>query len=113
VVVDEIQKAPQLLDVVHKLIDSHSLHYWRTKSGREVDFVVYGPDVFLAIEVKNSQSVHEGDVGALRAFREDYPEAEVCLLHRGRERMRVRDVLCVPVQEFFVNIEPRGPIALD
>ncbi|MFM9102970.1 MAG: ATP-binding protein, partial [Cyanobium sp.] len=31
-----------------------SLSFWRTRSGLEVDFVVYGPDLFWAIAVKRS-----------------------------------------------------------
>ncbi|MBM4086611.1 MAG: DUF4143 domain-containing protein, partial [Planctomycetes bacterium] len=92
--------------------EDHSLHHWRTKAGREVDFVVYGPRVFLAVEVKNSRLVHDPDVNGLRAFREDYPEAEVCLLYRGKERLKIRDVLCIPCEEFLLKLVPSAPIAL-
>jgi len=34
------------------------IFFWRTKSGNEVDFVLYGDNVFYAIEVKNSRNVH-------------------------------------------------------
>jgi len=51
------------------------LYYWRTKSGGEVDFVMYGPTVFAAIVVKRATNVHGKDLTALQAFREDYPEA--------------------------------------
>jgi predicted AAA+ superfamily ATPase len=83
------------------------LFYWRTKSGSEVDFVVYGEDVFTAIEVKNARQVHRQDVRALRAFREDYPEAEVCLTYRGRERLVVDGVPCIPCDEFLRSLDPR------
>jgi predicted AAA+ superfamily ATPase len=33
-----------------------SLYYWRTKSGNEVDFILYGQDTFWAIEVKNAST---------------------------------------------------------
>lgn len=83
-----------------------SLHYWRTKSGVEVDFVVYGKDGFWAIEVKNGRRVAQSDLRSLKAFGEDYPQAKRVLLYRGRERM-VRDgVLCLPVDEFLVGIRP-------
>lgn len=82
------------------------LYYWRTKSGSEVDFVVYGPDVFSAIEVKRSASVHSKDLRALRAFREDYPEASACLLYMGKERLAMDGIPCIPCEEFLGNLHP-------
>ncbi|MFH1044977.1 MAG: AAA family ATPase [Pseudomonadota bacterium] len=82
------------------------LYYWRTKSGSEVDFVVYGPDVFSAIEVKRSASVHSKDLGALRAFREDYPEASACLLYLGKDRLGIDGIPCIPCEEFLLDLHP-------
>ncbi len=53
-----------------------SLSFWRTKAGSEVDFVVYGRDGFWAVEVKHTGEIRPADLRGLRAFREDYPEAE-------------------------------------
>lgn len=77
------------------------LHYWRTQGGLEVDFVVYGEDVFAAIEVKNAASLGPGDFRGLKAFREDYPEAKAILLYRGKESF-VRDgIPAMPVGDFL------------
>ena len=54
--------------------DDWSLSFWRTRSGVEVDFVVYGPGGLFAIEVKNSARIRPQDLRSLRAFKEDYPE---------------------------------------
>ena len=62
------------------------VYFWRTRAGTEVDFVVYGEAGLQAFEVKNAARVHSRDLRSLRAFREDWPEAETALLHRGRER---------------------------
>ena len=35
-------------------IEKAKLHFWRTQTGLEVDFIIYGSDVFHAIEVKNT-----------------------------------------------------------
>ena len=86
------------------------LSYWRTKSGSEVDFVVYGDDVFVAIEVKRSRHVHNTDLRALKAFKEDYPEAQVCLLYMGKEEIKIGDVLCLPCATFLKKLNPDGPI---
>lgn len=82
------------------------LFYWRTKSGSEVDFVVYGPEVFCAIEVKRARSVHSKDLRALRAFREDYPEASACLLYMGKDRLSIDGISCIPCEEFLANLHP-------
>lgn len=86
------------------------LSYWRTKSGSEVDFVVYGEDVFVAIEVKRSRNVHHTDLRALKAFKEDYPEAQVCLLYMGQEEIKISDVLCLPCETFLKRLRPTSPI---
>ena len=86
------------------------LSYWRTKSGSEVDFVVYGEDVFVALEVKRSRNVHHTDLRALKAFKEDYPEAQVCLLYMGQEEIKISDVLCLPCETFLKNLHPQAPI---
>lgn len=82
------------------------LYYWRTKSGSEVDFIVYGPDVFAAIEVKRSSRVHSKDLRALRAFREDYPEASACLLYMGKDRLGIDGIPCIPCEEFLRELHP-------
>jgi predicted AAA+ superfamily ATPase len=82
------------------------LFSWRTRSGVEVDFVVYGADAFLAIEVKNTGRIRPEDLRALRAFRADYPTCVPILLYRGEDRRRIDDILCVPVEEFLVGLRP-------
>ena len=82
------------------------LFFWRTRGGSEVDFVVYGEQGLQAFEVKNAGRVHSGDLRALRAFRADYPEAETALLYRGRERLRIDGIWCLPVQEFLHGMVP-------
>jgi len=88
------------------------LHFWRTKSGQEVDFVVYGADTFAAIEVKNGRRVDSRDTRSLREFASDYPEAETCLVYRGQERIQVAGVTCVPCHEFLAGIHPGRPLDL-
>jgi predicted AAA+ superfamily ATPase len=82
------------------------LYYWRTKSGSEVDFVVYGADVFCAIEVKQAARVSSKDLRALKAFREDYPEATAYLLYMGKERLAIDGIACVPCEEFLLGLHP-------
>jgi predicted AAA+ superfamily ATPase len=86
------------------------LYYWRTATGSEVDFVLYGGDVFRAIEVKNNRRVRPRDLRSLRTFREDYPECEPLLLYRGEEKLRIDGILCVPVESFLRELHPSKPL---
>jgi len=83
-----------------------SLSYWRTKAGTEVDFVVYGPDVFWAIEVKHAARVSARDLRGLRSFREDYPEATACLVYMGAERLLIDGIVCMPAHAFLAGLHP-------
>ena len=86
--------------------------FWRTRAGTEVDFVVYGESGLQAFEVKNAGKVYSSDLRALRAFREDYPEAETAVLYRGPDRLRIDGVWCLPVRDFLRRTMPdRGLLA--
>jgi predicted AAA+ superfamily ATPase len=87
-----------------------SLSFWRTKSGNEVDFVLYGRDGFWAIEVQHSATVRPKDLRSLRAFREDYPEATTRLLYRGTETLVIDGTLCLPCAEFLRRLVPGEPL---
>jgi len=87
------------------------LFFWRTRSGVEVDFVVYGARGFWAIQVQNGSQVRPADLRSLRTFREDYPEATAILLHRGAERRRVDDIWCLPVEAFLRDLHPSRDLA--
>lgn len=84
----------------------HKLFFWRTPAGTEVDFIIYGQSTFYAVEVKNSRSVSRKDVRALKAFCSDYPESKAVLLYRGKERIKINDILCVPCEDFLVGLQP-------
>lgn len=86
--------------------DDHELFYWRTRSGVEVDFVVYGTQQFAAIDVKNSDRVRPADLRGLKAFRQDYPECKPLLLYRGADKLEVDGIPCWPVERFLRELRP-------
>lgn len=87
---------------------NHSLHYWQTRSRVEVDFVVYGECAFHALEVKNTGQVRNEDLRGLKSFGEDFPESQRWLLYRGHEKF-VRDgILCMPCEEFLLQLKPNN-----
>jgi uncharacterized protein len=89
----------------------HQLTYWRTRAGNEVDFVVYGPAGFWAIEVKHAATIRPQDLRGLKAFGDDYPEAELRLLYRGREPLEISGVRCLPCEGYLSQIVPGEPLA--
>ena len=87
-----------------------ALFYWRTRSGVEVDFVVYGAGGFWAIEVKNTSRVRPEDLRGLRAFAADFRRARPLLLYRGKERLEIGRIRCEPVEAFLTRLRPgAGP----
>lgn len=90
--------------------ETHQFCFWRTKSQVEVDFVIYGPKGFWAIEVKRGADVHGQDLKALRLFCEEYPEAKPLFLYLGKERRKVEGIDCIPLKEFLLDLHPERAI---
>lgn len=90
-------------------IDNHRLgykvHYWRTTAGNEVDFVLYGDEGLMALEVKRSRSASARDVSSLKAFKEDYPSASAVLLYGGTERLQMGPVTVLPVAYALAHMD--------
>lgn len=84
----------------------NTIYYWRTRSGAEVDLIVYGPEVFWAIEVKNTARIRNEDLRSLKSFKEEYPEAKLYFLYRGEEKVLIKDILCIPCVEFLNKLKP-------
>ena len=82
------------------------IYFWRTPSGSEVDFIVYGEDVFWAIEVKNTTRLRPEDLRSINNFKEEYPECKAFFLYRGKERLKKEKVFCMPCEEFLLNLTP-------
>lgn len=82
-----------------------TLHHWRTPTGEEVDFVLYGPSRIVAIEVKRSARVTSGDLKGLTRFLSDYPSARAVLLHGGTERWHERGIEIIPVAQALADLD--------
>jgi predicted AAA+ superfamily ATPase len=82
------------------------LYFWRTRSGTEVNFVVYGREGIWAYEVKHAGTVRTRDLRGLKTFRKDYPGARASLVYRGREKLEVDGIPCIPCEEFLRGIVP-------
>jgi len=84
--------------------DGRKLYYWRTRSQVEVDFIVYGPKTFEAIEVKNSKRIRPEDLRGLLAFAEDYPQCSCTLLYRGSESLQRGNIRIMPVDVWLRSL---------
>lgn len=87
--------------------EKNKIYFWRTQSGSEVDFIVYGEKVFWAIEVKNSDKVRPEDLRSIKTFKADYPESKAYFLYQGKERIKKDGILCLPCEEFLLNLNSK------
>lgn len=85
----------------------YAIHHWRSRSGLEVDFVLYGERGLLAFEVKRSREPRPQDLRALKEFGADYPEAKLCLFYGGKATLRQGDIDVVPVEHGLRDLRAR------
>ena len=83
----------------------YRLHYWRTASGEEVDFVLYGERGLRAFEVKMRQNIRPDDLRGLLSFRTDFPQAKAYLLYLGNRRWHDRGVEVLPFADCVTQLD--------
>ena len=69
---------------------------------------MYGEKIFYGIEVKNSKNINIRDVKGLENG--NIPEAKLILLYRGDKKLKIKNVICLPVNEFLKNLYPNSDI---
>ncbi|MCX6935127.1 MAG: ATP-binding protein [Verrucomicrobia bacterium] len=78
------------------------IHYWRTSSGQEVDFLLGDREV--AVEIKSGK-VHEGDLWGLHALLEDGPVKRAIIVSMEKEPRRIAGKIEVlPWQDFLERL---------
>ncbi|MCP4660049.1 MAG: ATP-binding protein, partial [bacterium] len=55
-------------------------------------------------------TIRPRDLRSLRAFGEDYPEAQLRLLYRGREPLEISGVRCLPCESYLLQVVPGEPL---
>ncbi|MBI4745516.1 MAG: ATP-binding protein [Deltaproteobacteria bacterium] len=73
------------------LVPAARVYYWRTVTGREVDFVMEHGKRLLAIEIKLSSTPRYSDIEALRLFIQEYPETKLGILLCDGDEIRWMD----------------------
>lgn len=84
---------------------NYQIHFWRSATGLEVDFVLYGERGFHAIEVKRSSSISRNDLKPLLAFQQDYPEAKLWFLYGGDRVQYFDKIQAVPFLQFLMQLD--------
>jgi predicted AAA+ superfamily ATPase len=79
----------------------HTLCFWRTESGYEVDFTV-GSE--LAVEVKASDLVTERHLSALRALREEGIFRTLCVVSRDTREREIDGMRIYPWRVFLTKL---------
>lgn len=74
----------------------YTIYFWRTSTGTEVDFVLYGPRGLHAFEIKRSANINTKDLKGLKAFKQDYPEAKLYFINMGKQREYYNDIDVIP-----------------
>jgi uncharacterized protein len=94
----------QELTAVNAYLDwGYVIHYWRSASGLEVDFVLYGENGIIAIEVKHTKRIGREHLRGLRSFLADYPSATAYLIYMGEEHLYRDGVHIMPARDFFAH----------
>lgn len=82
----------------------YKIHYWRTSSQVEVDFVLYGPNGLLAFEIKRSSRFDTRDLRHLKLFLQDYPEAKCYFIYGGSEKFFIDNIEIIPYDFAIRNV---------
>jgi len=82
----------------------YKIYYFRTASGVEVDFVLYGKKGIVGIEVKLSNKFQTSMLNGLKSFKKDYPEAKLYLFYGGKEKLYVDGVTILPVEDVLSDL---------
>ena len=66
------------------------------------------------MKFKNSPyKIRPEDLRGLKTFLVDYPEARAFLLYRGKERLMIDKIQCLPCTEFLSSLDPHKTLDED
>jgi predicted AAA+ superfamily ATPase len=82
----------------------YKVYYWRTSSGMEADFILYGRKGIRAFEIKRTRKVTSTMLKGLKAFLKDYPSSKAYFLYGGDRRVREGDIEIIPIEYAFKNL---------
>lgn len=77
---------------------NYELFYFRTISGVEVDFILYGERGIKAFEVKSKNHIHSSDIKGVKTFLADYPESKGYIIYGGDKKMYRDNIEILPME---------------
>ncbi|NQU05593.1 MAG: ATP-binding protein [Calditrichaeota bacterium] len=80
----------------------YEINFWRTKSGREVDFVLGGGEI--AIEVKGSSRLGSRDLVSINAFIEEHKPLKALIVCNERQERIHGKVRIMPYRNFLKQL---------
>jgi len=76
---------------LNRCVGHHSIHYWRTSGGAEVDFIVKAPPFIIPFEVTHTSQIDPKKVRHLLHFREYEPEVKLSFyIYNGDFKLDLR-----------------------
>lgn len=94
----------ELLALNDALDLGYAIHYWRTRTGHEVDFVLYGERGLRAFEVKRTSRLRAEDLTSMKMLLDEYPMAEGCVAYGGARAYRDGRIRVVPAAECMADL---------
>jgi predicted AAA+ superfamily ATPase len=77
----------------------YKIFYWKTSTGLEVDFVLYGKRGVRAFEIKRIGKPSLSAFKGLKAFLADYPSSRAYFIYGGERRMREGKIEIIPIKQ--------------
>jgi len=77
----------------------YKIYYWRSITGLEVDFVLYGPKGLFAFEIKRKSNIFREDLKGLKAFNKDYPEAKSFIFCNSEREEYHEDIKVISIEK--------------
>jgi predicted AAA+ superfamily ATPase len=84
------------------LLPKPRIYYWRTTTGKEIDFVLERGRKLLAVEAKLSSKPRFSDIETLRLFMDEYPESSAGILIYTGDKIRIMDERIVALPWFLL-----------
>ena len=81
---------------------NYDIHFWRTKAGLEVDFILDRGR--LAIEVKAKSIIRNQDLRPLKAFYEEHKPQRSILIYTGERKMKMGNIEVYPYRDFLQEL---------
>lgn len=80
----------------------YPIHFWRTKTGLEVDFILGRGEV--AIEVKGSKKVGTSEMRPIKSFIDEHHPNKAIIVCNEKIPRKTGDILILPYRNFFEKL---------